>query len=157
MTTLQLTSVPQGKEFAPALERQASAMRSMQRGLKIHYTFRPHKVDPETGWHGIRGLIVRILTQARCIAPRHDGDLLGDSRGEYITRSMLADDIIAKVRESGIPALDRYPDQTIRQYLSHDLYRDGTVGKFPAMRGEFQTRAGGAPNFYYLIEEKQQA
>lgn len=156
MKTIELTNIPTGKEFNAAIRRSASALASTQTGLRIHKLFNPHHVDTETGEHGIRGAIRRILTQAGCIAPRHTGELEGENRKAYIAKAMLADNIIAAYRGMGMPAADRYPDQTVRQVLSHDFYHDGTVGKFEAKQGEFERRPGGAPNFYYLIEAEEQ-
>lgn len=153
MTTIQLTSVPKGQEFNPTLRRQTAANCSLLNGLGVHFAFRSHLVDTETGKHGMRGLIERIFTEKGSILPRHEGELEGEQRQAYIAKSLTVEQVNDAVR-GVLPPNDRYILQSIRQYLSSRLFHDGTIGKFPMTKAEqgVNSSFGKRPNWYYLIQ-----
>jgi hypothetical protein len=152
-TTLELTNIPKGQDYNPALRRKFSVDASLLEGFDIAKAFRPHLVDTETGRHGVGWFIVRFMTQAGCSMPRHTGDLSGEQRQAYIAKSLTVEQVNAAMRGI-VPENARYPLQTIKQYLSEKLYHRGMVGKFPMTKEERgdSLQSGLAPNWYYLIE-----
>jgi len=104
MTVTQLTNSVCG-EFLQNNVRQASMeLASVQAGCNVNSLFRPSVVDLETGMHGIRWLIARILTE---------------------TGEMTTAEICASVRS--VNGYNKYPDKTILHNLSHVMAQAGQV------------------------------
>jgi hypothetical protein len=80
----------------------------------VHFFVRDHYVDTSTGTFGIESLIRNILKSNGSIFPKDAG--LTELRPIVIAGSMFTDEIIATVRDTF--GSDRYPDGTIRMYLS---------------------------------------
>lgn len=104
MTVTQLTNSVCGAELQNVIRQTATELASVQAGCKVAYLFRPSVVDVETGMHGIRWLIARILTE----------------QGEMTTAQ-----ICSFVRS--VNGFDKYPDKTILHNLSHVMTQSGEV------------------------------
>lgn len=83
-----------------------AATNSVLAGCNVHWLFRGSIVDLETGMHGIRWTILRILTQAA-------------------DKGLTTAEVIAAVRLAN--GADKYPDRTILHNLGVVLTRAGQV------------------------------
>jgi hypothetical protein len=81
---------------------------------EVHFFVRGHYVDTATGTFGIESLIRNILRANNAIFPA--GAEKTELRAIVIAGAKFTDEIIAAVRETF--GADRYPDGTIRMYLS---------------------------------------
>lgn len=116
----------------------------------VDLMFRNHWTNVQTGQHGILELICQILREAKAVFPEFNETT--ENRSQYVNRAMLAPAIIAKVRESFGP--ERYPDQTILQYLSCESHNRGKIGSVQLKGFEDTTRTSKRPRkVFYLISE----
>jgi len=122
MTTMQLTNEPKGQEFNSDIRADMKAQASMLAGVQVHYLFRPHVTDLETGRHGVRWLIARILTEAGAVAVA----------GQQPEAVMTTATVIARVRQAAGP--DRYTDLTVRQYLAVIMRKSGQTASVQTAR-----------------------
>ena len=113
MTVTQLTNSVCGEYLQNNVREASMELASVQAGCKVAYLFRPSVVDLETGMHGIRWLIARILTE----------------KGELTTAQ-----ICAFVRS--VNGFDKYPDKTILHNLSHVMTQSGEVTSRPLRTGK---------------------
>ena len=137
------TSRPQGQEFQADLTENARATASVMAGMEVPLAFRPHLADLETGRHGIKWLIVRILRECGAVL---------DSNGQpekIVTSAYVAHKV------SQVIGPDRYTYQSVKQYLSSTLIKLGLVGKITFSNGADSRRSCKRPrNGYWLKEEK---
>src|SRR6266568_1188796 len=96
-----------GEKLQGVIRQNSTEQNSVLAGCKVHFLFRDHIVDLETGKHGIRWLIARILTEAQAVFPKYSGEY----RNVYVAYGLTTDQIISKVR--AVFGADRYPDKTI--------------------------------------------
>jgi len=162
MNTLKMTNLPIGGEFQ-AVTRQAGAeLAGTLAGCNVNPAFRPHWTDLETGRHGIKWLIARILEEAGCIMPAvsfpdRRCDLTEEQanlRGEYLAKSLTSEQVIARVRGAYVPGELRYPDNTIVQYLSCIEHNKGAIESFRLFNKETKEAygQGAKPRRYYLVK-----
>lgn len=136
------------KQIDNAIKEQGAALASVCAGIGAASIFRPHWVDSETGLHGVRWLIARILTEAGAVHPKFDGAF----REVYTRTSMTTADIIAKVREAN--GFNRYPDKTILDVLSTVMTQDEQVGSIQLTGAEDAGRTCRRPRkVWYLIQK----
>lgn len=81
---------------------------------EIHYLVRNHYVDTAKGTYGIESLIRDILLANGAFFPK--GIEATELRGIVVAGAMFTDEIIEAVRDTF--GNERYPDGTIRMYLS---------------------------------------
>ena len=93
----------------------------------VHPYFQTHWFDLETGEHGIKNLICKILAEAE--ATFELGIENGALRSIAIAASLLTDEIIESVQSHFTDGSTRYPATTIRHYLSTVLFKNGIIGK----------------------------
>ena len=113
MTVTELTNSVCGKSLQNNVRTASMELASVQAGCQVHTLFRPSVVDLETGMHGIRWLIARILAE----------------KGEMTTAQ-----ICAFVRS--VNGFDKYPDKTILHNLSHVMAQAGQVNSRPLRKGK---------------------
>lgn len=144
MTILELTNEPVGVTLQNSVRQNVCENNSVLAGCNVHWLFRGSAVDLETGKHGIRHLIGRILTEAQAEFPLYTGD----NRNLYLTYGLTTDQIVSKVRS--VNGFDKYPDHTIEHYLSVKLA--GIVGKVQMTGKEDKARTCKRPRCkWYLI------
>lgn len=118
----------------------------------VHFFVRNHYVDTASGTYGIESLIASILKANDAIFPANVGST--EFRSVAISCAMFADDVITAVRETFGP--ERYPDQTIRSYLSVFMAKRDSqhkTGKIKLSNSEDQHRTCPKPRTkYFLIE-----
>lgn len=140
MTTLELTNTPCGTELQSTVKQAAQERNSVLAGCNVHWLFRDSWTDLETGQHGIRWLLARILAQNNSIAPKFNSELYDElkangasnetiDRATYrtarIEKGLTTEAIIERVRACN--GSDKYPDQTIRDYLGGIMTKDNQV------------------------------
>jgi hypothetical protein len=127
MTVTQLTNTICGESLQSNVRQTSVELASVQAGCGVHSLFRPSYTDLETGMHGIRWLIARILTQRETVlpvAPRHDNKPF-EFRNVYIGSGMTTEEICKAVRLAYCD--DKYPLATIEQNLSVVMRKAGQV------------------------------
>jgi hypothetical protein len=132
MTVIQLTNSVCGAELQNNVRQAATELASVQAGCKVHTLFRPSVVDLESGKHGVRWLIARILTEIG--ATKRNG-------------AVTAKTVIDFVRAINGP--DKYPPHTIRQNLSVVMKRAGQVKCFTGAA----CGRGQPPKLYYYVAD----
>jgi hypothetical protein len=115
----------------------------------VHLFVRDHYVDTSTGTYGIESLIASILRDNNAVFP------LGIEGTEFrkvaIATAMFATEVIEAVRNTF--GVDRYPDATIRSYLSHFMAE--RIGKIALTTTEDCDRKSCKPRTkFYLVEGK---
>ena len=127
----------------------------------VHNYVRAHYVDTAMGTYGIESLISAILKERGAIFPAgiegkmdENGTVInGEFRNVAIAASMFATEVIAAVRDTF--GADRYPDPTIRSYLSHFMTKSGKVGNICLKSAEDCGRPCDKPRTkFYLVEGK---
>lgn len=113
---------------------------------EVHFFVRGHYVDTATGTFGIESLIRNILKANGSIFPKDAG--LTELRPIVVAGSMFTDEIIAAVRETF--GADRYPDGTIRMYLSKFGKQ---FGKVKLTSSEDSTRTCPKPRCKWYVAE----
>ena len=101
MTKEQLTNAACGANLQPIVAQAIQENNSVLTGCNVHWLFRGSFISLETGKHGIRWLILRILAEA------------GKNQG------LTTEDIINVVRS--VNGFDKYTNKTILHNLSHVL------------------------------------
>ncbi len=114
----------------------------------VHWFVRGHYVDTGTGTYGIESLIRNILKANGSIFPASASNPETGLRGIVIAGSMFTDEIIAAVRETN--GADRYPDGTIRMYLSKF---GKNFGKVKLSNGEDKNRPCPKPRCKWYVAE----
>jgi hypothetical protein len=130
MTVSQLISEACGESLQGDIRASVAANNSVLAGCNVHWLFRGSIVDLETGMHGIRWTILRILSQAA-------------------DKGMTTAEVIAAVRLAN--GADKYPDRTILHNLGVVLTRAGQV---VGIRQPV-TRADGSKTsrkFWYVVQ-----
>lgn len=80
---------------------------SVEAGAGVAIQLRAGWVDTETGIHGLRGLVLRILSEAGCrFLP-----FTGANREGYVFHAMRTDEIVARIRS--VNGWDKYPAKAI--------------------------------------------
>ena len=148
MTVTQLTNSVCGAELQDNIRQAATELASVQAGCNVHSLFRPSAVDVQSGKHGIRWLIARILTEAQAVFPRYAGDF----RNVYVAYGLTTADIIRKVRAAN--GFDKYPDKTIADVLSVVMTRSNQVASVQLSNREDSNRECKRPRRkWYLLAE----
>jgi hypothetical protein len=132
MTVKQLENIPVGSDLDTAVNQSIQENNSVIAGCNVHWIFRGSCVDFETGKHGIRHLITRILTEAQAVFPPYAGNY----RESYLAYGLTVSDITAKIR--AVNGYDKYPDQTIADNLCTVL--KGIVGCIQMFNDEDRKR-----------------
>lgn len=113
----------------------------------IHNLVREHYIDTANGIYGIESLIKSILRTNGSVFPA--GVEATELRAIAIAGGMFTSEIIAQVRETF--GADRYPDCTIRMYLSK-LAKG--IGKVQLTGSEDKNRPQPKPRCkWYLVAE----
>jgi len=123
MTVTELTNSVCGKSLQNNVRQASNELASVQAGCKVNYLFRPSVVDLETGMHGIRWLVIRILTE----------------RGAMTTKQ-----VCRFVRS--VNGYDKYPNKSILHALSHTLREAGQITYSPLRKGN-----RGRPEYVWRI------
>lgn len=156
MTVIELTNTASesGKAFADNVRTMAQELASVQAGFEVHSLFCPSVVDLETGKHGIRHLIERILKQVQAHfkrAPRKD-NLPFPNRNVYVAYGLPTSEIISAVRAAN--GFDKYPDKTIYDVLCSVMEKDNEVSSVQLTNAEDCNRSCKRPRkVWYLIAE----
>jgi hypothetical protein len=127
MTVTQLINEACGESLQGTVRQATTELASVEAGCKVHWLFRPSIVDLETGMHGLRWLIARLLSEANAFTPQ---------------TGMTSHEIISKVR--AVNGFDKYPNATIYQNLSVVMFRSKQVCKARLSRKQslFRTAPG---------------
>lgn len=123
MTVTQLINEACGESLQGEVRQAATELASVEAGCGVHTLFRPSMVDLETGMHGLRWFIVRLLKEHNANNPAN---------------GLTAYEIICKLRQCN--GFDKYPDATLYQNLSVVLKRSGEVSKQLLTRKQSRTR-----------------
>ncbi len=118
----------------------------------VHKLVRTHYVDMATGTYGIESLIASILIANNAFFP------LGIEKGEHreiaLANAMTSDSIVEKVISKF--GNERYPKQTIRNYLSTYMMKKGKVGKIQMTTKEdknWQSESRKPRCKFYMVEK----
>jgi len=115
---------------------------------KVKFAFRAHFTDTANGVNGIEQLIRAIMISRGCVHPK--GSELTPLRSIVIQQSLFADEVIAIVRGEFGP--DRYPDSTIKAYLSCKNARATILfGKVSLTKEEDYARDCKKPRTKYFV------
>lgn len=138
MNVIDLINEVAGAELQAPVKAAIATTNSTLAGCNVHTLFRGSYVDLETGRHGARWLLARILMQAGSVhdAKLHDAAAKRLKSGRslaraskavrnYVSAGMTTEQLIAAVR--AVNGADKYPDKTIRQNLSIVMRRAGQV------------------------------
>lgn len=148
MTTIQLTNEVAGAALQNSVRQNVTENNSVLAGCNVHWLFRGSVVDLETGKHGIRWLIARILTEAQASFPLYSGNF----RNVYVSYGLTTEEIVSKIRS--VNGYDKYPDKTIADYLSVIMTRDNQVASIQMTNREDPNRNCKRPRKkWYLIAE----
>ena len=113
MTATQLINEVAGAELQPVINQTQRETNSMLAGCNVHWIFRASYTNNETGRHGIRHLIVQLLTSTGAVfGPKA-------SRDAIRAKALTTRQIIALVRQ--VNGFDKYPDKTISDVLCNVL------------------------------------
>jgi len=147
MTVTQLINEACGESLQGELRESICANNAVAAGCKVHWIFRGSMIDLETGMHGVRWAIMRILTQAA-------------------DTGLTTEEIIDAIRNAN--GGDKYPDETIAHNLTNVLEKSGQIvgvqrsnaedcdrnsERFVSMRmrrNEFRKAAGQQPLSLYV-------
>jgi hypothetical protein len=147
MTVTQLTNSVCGAELQSNVRQASTELASVQAGCGVNTLFRPSVVDLESGKHGIRWLIARILTEAQAVFPRYAGEF----RNVYVAYGLTTEQICSKVRAAN--GFDKYPDKTIIQNLSVVMARSAQVASMRLTVRECPERKSKRPVYrWYLLQ-----
>lgn len=106
--------------------------------------FQTHYVNLEAEQSGIADLITRILWEHEAVFPLHvcgiDGKAKTELRPIAIAGSMFTSEVFAKVQEYFSAGSTRYPLQTVKNYLSTYMPKQGQVGKIQLDNAEDSER-----------------
>lgn len=148
-TVMKLTG-PASPELAPIMAATRGELASIEAGANIHFLFRPSWVDGNTGRHGLRWLVARILSDAGAALRPFEGQY----RSAYIANSMRTDEIIAKVRQAN--GFDKYPDKTVIDLL-RTWEREGMIGGIQLTAKEDKDRTSKRPRkVWFLLTEAEE-
>ena len=148
MTITQLTNTVCGAELQSNVRQAATELASVQAGCGVNTLFRPSVVDLESGKHGIRWLIARILTEAQAVFPRYAGEY----RNVYVAYGLTTEQICSRVRAAN--GFDKYPDKTIIQNLSVVMARSNQSASIQLTGKEDADRNCKRPRRkWYLLAE----
>ncbi len=123
MTVTQLINSIQGESLNGNIRQTSTELASVEAGCGVHWLFRPSMVDTETGMHGLRWFVIRLLNEVNATSKEN---------------GLTAWEIICKLRQCN--GFDKYPDTTLYQNLSIVLKRSGQVAKAPLSRRESRNR-----------------
>lgn len=113
--------------------------------------FQTHVFNVETGKHGVKNLIVEILTENGAIFPA--GTENTELRPIVLAASMLASDIKNEVDRRFAAGSTRYPYATVHQYLSVFMVSEGTICKFKMTNKEDSERHCCKPRSRYFLKQ----
>ncbi len=148
MTVNSLISNPIGTELQNPVRSAIAETNSVLTGCSVPSLFHASCVDLETGKHGIRWLIARILSEASAVFPKFNGNF----RNIYLAYGLTTDEIIGKVRQ--VNGFDKYPDKTIRDNLSIVMFRSRHVDCVQMTSAEDDSRSCKRPRVkWYLVTE----
>lgn len=148
MTITQLTNTVAESELQNTVATAAQERNSVLAGCNVHWLFRDSYVDLETGKHGIRWLIARILAENQAIFKEYSGNY----RNVYLAYGMTTEAIAARVR--AVNGFDKYPDKTIMDYLSVIMARSSQVASIQLTNKEDCNRDCKRPRkVWYLLAE----
>lgn len=133
-------------EFSDQIIASSQDNNNMLASGNVHFFVRSHYVDVANGVYGIESLIRSILTENNAVFPKNAENT--KIRNLVIAAGMLVEEIEEIVRNRF--GFDRYPTQTLRDYLSRFAKNIGCV----QMTGkEDKGRPCPRPRCrYYLIE-----
>ena len=117
--------------------------------------FQTHVFNVETGAHGVKNLIVEILTEREAVFP--SGTENTELRPIVLAASMLASEVKAEVDRRFAAGSSRYPYATVHQYLSVFMVKEGTVCKFQMTTKEDSERHCCKPRSRYYLKQATQA
>lgn len=127
----------------------------------VRATFHNHFVDMANGLTGVQDLIVDILEKNNSVFPAKVLALEKDENGIEQPHALLpiakaggmfTEDIMAEVQRRFAAGSIRYPLQTVKNYLSTDMFRAGIVGKIRLTKFEDSARKCLRPrNVWFLI------
>ena len=152
MTVTQLINEACGASLQNEIRTTAQELASVQAGCNVHWIFRPSIVDLETGMHGIRHTLVRILQESDAVLPLapHSDTTPFEFRNVYLAKGLTTDEIANKFR--AINGFDKYPNRTIADNLSTVL--KGIVASVQMTSKEDLNRTCKRPRVkWYLIAE----
>lgn len=110
-----------------------------------------HYVNTENEESGIEALITRILRENEAIFPANVGET--QLRHIAIAGAMFTDEILAKVQEYFSAGSTRYPLQTVKNYLSTYMFKQGKVGKIQLKGFEDKSRECPKPRCVWFLAQ----
>ena len=113
--------------------------------------FQTHVFNVESGKHGVKNLIVEILTENGATFP--SGTEATELRPIVIAASMMASEIKSEVDRRFAAGSSRYPYATVHQYLSVFMVNEGTVCKFKMTSKEDFKRHCNKPRSRYYLKQ----
>lgn len=119
-------------EVSATLAQTRRELDSVEAGVNVPFIFRTHYVNPTTGKHGARNLIVEILAR----------------NPAGMTTKQVHREIVK------VNGFNRYPLKTVIQNLSVVLYRAGTVGKLQLSTDQDRGRQSKKTHVLYFLINK---
>lgn len=139
-----------GFDLAQELISGAQDRNNVMATAQVHFLVRDHYVDAANGIFGIQDLIVAILKTNNAVFPANIENT--PLRQIALGTSLTTDEIIETVRENF--GIDRYPDNTIRMYLSvHGGKKSKTpiFGKIQMTKTEDSNRTCSKPRCKWYV------
>jgi hypothetical protein len=109
--------------------------------------FQNHWIETTTGKNGIANLIIKILTDNGSVFKK-DIDSPEDKK-IAIDGGMFTSQILAKVKLMFTAGTSRYPESTVRTYLSVHMKHGKELGKIQLSKFEDTGRKGGKPRIIW--------
>lgn len=148
MTVIDLINETTGAELQSNVRQSITENNSVLAGCNVHWLFRASAVDLETGRHGLRWLIARILNEAGACHPKYNGN--NGMRSIYVKTGLTVTEIINRVRS--INGFDKYPNSTIEDTLYIVMQRAKQVDSVQLTATEDCNRTSKRPRrVWYLV------
>lgn len=131
---------------AGCIRQARQEVASVEAGAGVAIQLRAGWIDTETGIHGLRGLVLRILSEAGCaFLP-----FTGINRESYVCHAMRSDELVRRIRQ--INGWDKYPTKGILDRLLVFVH-DGWLGKIQLTNSEdpYPARGCKRPRTVYFL------
>ncbi len=155
------TTQDNAKETAKGMSRELLQNSQDINGFLTVADIRPHTqthyADTQTGENGIADLLSRILRENEAVFPLHvcgiDGKAKTELRPIVIAGAMFTSDILSEVKARFTAGSTRYPLQTVKNYLSTYMHKQGKVGKVQLDGKEDSTRTCPKPRCKWFLAQ----
>lgn len=129
---------------ADCIRNASQELASVENGAGVPVQLRAGWIDTATGIHGVRGLVLRILSDAGCAFVPYTGS----NREGYVAHAMRTDEIVSRIRQ--VNGFDKYPAKAIVDRLLV-FQREGWLGGLQLTTGEDSDRDCKRPRKVWFL------